>query len=215
MRLDRREALRYLGARGETEESLACALEAAARAVETQITPAFLFRVDAVVRSAEGAMLRDTRLALPGRTAERVLAGCDQAAIVVCTLGARFDALARQALARGILDAALWDACGSAWVEAGCDAAERAVAARLPGRFLTDRFSPGYGDLPLSVQPALLRAVDAERRLGVTVEASGMMNPQKTVTAVIGLADRPQPARVRGCAHCALRETCAMKGEGC
>jgi len=32
------------------------------------------------------------------------------------------------------------------------------------------------------------------------------------VTALVGLSDRPQRARVRGCAFCALRQTCIYKG---
>ena len=79
--------------------------------------------------------------------------------------------------------------------------------------YLTDRFSPGYGDLPLSVQPALCRAAGAAS-LGVYVTQSCLMNPQKTVSAVIGLADTPQRARIRGCAFCALRHQCTMRKEG-
>ena len=43
---------------------------------------------------------------------------------------------------------------------------------------------------------------------------SVLMNPAKSVTAVIGLSERPQPARVRGCGYCALRETCQYHKEG-
>ncbi len=99
-------------------------------------------------------------------------------------------------------------------METGCDEAEKAIAARFPDKFLTDRFSPGYGDLPLSLQRALCAALDSQRRLGVTVTESLLMVPMKTVSAVIGLADTPQPARVRGCAFCARRETCTFRKNG-
>ena len=36
----------------------------------------------------------------------------------------------------------------------------------------------------------------------------------KSVTAVIGLSDRPQMARVRGCSYCSMRETCALRKGG-
>lgn len=77
---------------------------------------------------------------------------CSHAALLVCTLGTTFDALARQVQARDFADALLLDGFGGAYVEAGCNAAEREIAAKLPGKYLTDRFSPGYGDLPLDVQ---------------------------------------------------------------
>lgn len=111
-------------------------------------------------------------------------------------------------------EAAILDACGSAWVETGCDMAQAEIAERFAPRFLTDRFSPGYGDLPLSLQPAVLGALDAERRLGIHLSDSFLMTPAKSVTAVIGVADTPQPARVRGCGYCAMREICEYRKGG-
>ena len=78
----------------------------------------------------------------------------------------------------------------------------------------TDRFSPGYGDLPLDLQPALCAALDAQRRLGLTVTDSLLLNPVKSVTAVIGLSPTPQPARIRGCGYCNFRENCQFRKEG-
>ena len=110
--------------------------------------------------------------------------------------------------------AVIMDVCGSAYVEAGCDEAEKEIAARYPDLFLTDRFSPGYGDLPLSVQANVLQALDAQRLLGVYALPSFMMAPAKSVTAVIGLSRTPQPARVRGCGYCAMLENCVYRKGG-
>ena len=66
----------------------------------------------------------------------------------------------------------------------------------------------------IRVHAALCAALDVGRRLGVTVTPSLLMNPVKSVTAVIGLAHTPQPARIRGCAYCNLRETCQFRKEG-
>ena len=106
------------------------------------------------------------------------------------------------------------DACGSAYVEAGCDAAEREIRSRFPGMYLTDRFSPGYGDLPLGLQPELLARTDARRRLGVSLTESLLMVPSKSVTAILGISDTPQSARIRGCAYCNLNQTCLLRERG-
>ena len=151
---------------------------------------------------------------LRGTLAKTMLADCRQAAVLACTLGAEFDALLRAEQARDMGKAAMLNACGSALVESGCDEVEEKIAERFPGHFLTDRFSPGYGDLPLSLQPSICAALDTQRRLGVVVSDSYLMNPVKTVTAVIGLAEKPQMARIRGCAFCAVRETCALRKGG-
>ena len=91
---------------------------------------------------------------------------------------------------------------------------DQGLAVRFPGLYLTDRFSPGYGDLPLSLQPGICAVLDAERRVGIHVTPSFLMNPSKSVTAVIGLSDKPQMARIRGCAWCAMRETCTLRKGG-
>ena len=213
MTLDRAEALRYLAIARPDAGSLE-AIEPVAAALEAALTPRFTFAVFPVRRTPEGAALEGSGLVLPGRMARTMLRECSDAVLLLCTLGAGFEAQLRAASARDMAQAAMLDACGSAYVEAGCDAAEQAIAARFPEKYLTDRFSPGYGDLPLELQPALCAALDSQRRLGVTVTESLLMVPMKTVSAVIGLADTPQPARVRGCQFCARRETCEFRKNG-
>ena len=213
MRIDVREALRYLGA-ARADDATRRQAEEIARELEAQVTPRFVFREFAVEIDAQGVRLPGAGLLLPGQMACTMLRSCPRAALLVCTLGAGFERLLRAAQARDMGRAVVLNACGSAYVEAGCDEAERQIAALHPDLYLSDRFSPGYGDLPLTVQAPLLRAVDAGRRLGVTVTDSHLLIPAKTVTAVIGLSPEPQQARIRGCGHCALRENCDLRKGG-
>lgn len=196
------EALRYLGAGNGADEALRAQLSALARELEQRITPRFAW-----------ALTEVSALDLPGETAAQLLADCREACVLVCTLGAAFDGWVRQLQLRDMGRAVMLDALGSAYVEAGCDAAEDAIRARFPGKYLTDRFSPGYGDLPLTVQPRLIRLAGAAR-LGVTLTDSLLMNPQKSVTAVVGLAGVPQRARIRGCQACVMRATCNLRKAG-
>ena len=207
------EALRYLRVR-EPDADTRRAVEAAAAQVMERAAPRFYYRIFPVVHQEAGIGLPEAGVTLPGKLASDMLKDCGQAALLICTLGAEFDRLLRMTQARDMAQAVILDACGSALVEQGCDKAEREIAARCPGLYLTDRFSPGYGDLPLDVQPEILRALDASRRLGVTATDACLLNPMKTVTAVIGLADKPQAAKIRGCAFCALQATCAYRKRG-
>lgn len=214
MRPDIQEALRYLGAGDGAPEALRREVAETAGALAAELQPRYTFHVFDLVREGTRMHLSGTGVTLTGATAERMLAQCDRAALLACTLGARFDALLRREQARDMARAVILDACGSALVESGCDAAERDIAARFPEHYLTDRFSPGYGDLPLTLQPPICAALDTVRRLGVHVTESLLMNPGKSVTAVIGLSDRPQMARVRGCAYCSMRESCTLRKGG-
>lgn len=208
------EALRYLGAGGGAPEELRRQVAAAADELCAVLQPRYTYKIYPLERDGERFCLQGSGVTLTGQSAARMLEQCDQAALLACTLGAAFDARLLALQARDMARAVIWDACGSAFVESGCDAAEEEIAARLPGRYRTDRFSPGYGDLPLSLQPDICAALDAGRRLGVHVTESLLLNPVKTVTAVIGLSDKPQMARIRGCAFCSLRETCQLRKGG-
>ncbi len=212
MQVDIQEALRYLGVREEPGEELLGQVRAVAAELEAALRPRWTYRVLDLVWTDGTPSLGGVRL--EGSMARRMLKECDRAAVMVCTLGAEFDQRLLAAQARDMARAVVLDACAGAYVEAGCDAAQAELQDLAPEKFLTDRFSPGYGDLPLDAQGPLCALVDAPRRLGVYVTQSQMLDPVKSVTAVIGLADTPQPARVRGCAFCSMRETCALRKRG-
>ena len=181
------EALRYLGA-SPANAALRADLSVLAEELQRRITPRYTW-----------ALTETAALALPGRSARVMLAECPTAAVLVCTLGAEFDLWMRQLQHRDMARVVMLDALGSAYVESGCDTAEKAI--------------PSYGDLPLSVQPALLDLAGASR-IGVAVTPSLLMTPQKSVSAIIGLADSPQPARIRGCTYCSMNKTCQYRNKG-
>ena len=207
------EALRYLGVPHPTEE-LRREAERLADELSAEIRPRYVYRVFGLEHFPDCVRLQGANVDLTGSSAGQMLAGCGQAALLACTLGTRFDAKLLSLQARDMSKAVIYDALGSALVETGCDEAERDIDRRFPELYLTDRFSPGYGDLPLALQPQLCAALDAGRRLGLTVSQSLLMNPVKSVTAVIGLSESPQPARIRGCGFCTLQKTCQFRKEG-
>ena len=214
IQLDINEVLRYLGVRDDPDGAMARAVKAEADRLLRAVRPRYVYRLFPVERGTEGVALTGSGVTLPGDMAASLLAGCQEAALLACTLGAGFETMLRAAQARDMARAVILDACGSALVEAGCDLAEREIASRCPGKYLADRFSPGYGDLPLGIQGAVCAVLDAPKRLGIQVTGSLLMNPTKSVTAVIGLADVPQPARIRGCEYCALAGTCTIRKGG-
>ncbi len=184
------EVLRYAGLPPAFEGEAQTAIDSLVQAVQ----PRFVWRV--------------TGLSFPGQLARRMLAQSSLACTICCTLGAEFDGFLRAVESRDMARAVLMNAAGSAWVECGLDMAQREITERFPELFLTDRFSPGYGDLPLALQKDLCRELDTERRLGVYVTDSLLLNPVKSVTAIVGLCIAPEPMRIRGCEYCLLKDRC-------
>lgn len=208
------EVLRFLGVDEDPSGDMTRAAEEAADTLVQTVQPRYVYRIFPVRTDASGVVLEGSGITLPGSLAGTMLSPCRRAVLLACTLGAGFETLLRAVEARDMARAVLLDACGSALVEAGCSRVERELAERFPQMYGSDRFSPGYGDLPLALQRPVCAVLDASRRLGVQVTESLLLNPAKSVTAIIGLADRPQPARIRGCAFCSLAGRCTLRKGG-
>ena len=152
---------------------------------------------------------------LSGDDIRRHLQGCEQCVLFGATLGPQADALIRRAQVEDMAKALWLDAAASAAIEEVCDEAQRQIALELECA-LTARFSCGYGDLPLVIQPQFLSLLDAGRNIGLSSSASGMLTPIKSVTAVIGIlppgADAPKARPA--CAICPLTKTCPLKRKG-
>lgn len=155
-------------------------------------------------------------LELSGRDIQDHLAGARQVVLVAATLGAGVDAELRRLKVTDPVGQVLFDAAASACIERVMDVLEADVrdAAQREGLFCGWRFSPGYGDLPLSVQPRLLAVLDASRRLGITLTESYLMVPTKSVTAIIGKHPTPQEGLAKTCSICSLSRFCSMRARG-
>ena len=117
------------------------------------------------------------------------LEGCDEAVVFAATVGAGIDHLIRRYERIEPARSLMLQAHGAERVEALCDAFNDDIkkAAAEVGLKAHPRFSPGYGDLSLDVQPMILSMLNAEKRLGITLGKTFMMSPSKSVTAIIGL----------------------------
>ena len=107
------------------------------------------------------------------------------------------------------------DAACSAYVEAAVEQMDQQVKtdAAVHGLAGNWRFSPGYGDCPLSAQRSIVNALNATRLIGLTVTPTSLLMPTKSVTAVIGLFDgEVHDAQSRPtCNICLMRENCRFR----
>lgn len=149
-----------------------------------------------------------------GNDVKALLRDCRQVVLMGATLGTEVEALLMRTQIQNMADAVILDCCASSAIENVCDNFCADLQAELAPAYLTDRFSPGYGDLPFSQQPDFCRILDMSRRIGVSLSPGGLMIPQKSVTALIGIADKPQKMRFRGCAYCNMFESCTFRKEG-
>lgn len=114
----------------------------------------------------------------------RNLIGCGEVYLFAVTLGIGVDRLLCRLNFLSQAEHFMTDALASAAAEALCDTVNGMIA---EGHSLKPRFSPGYGDLPLSVQPSFLNRLRAEATLGITLNDAYLMTPMKSVTALAGI----------------------------
>ncbi len=202
LQIDAKQWLGRLGTKGQADERLQASMEAC----EKKLLQAA--RIQGIYR-----VLSLDALALEGNAIRKHLAGCREMAVMAVTLGAEVDRTIRTAQVRDMAEALILDCGASVLVEQACDSLEAQMGRELGG-FLTGRYSPGYGDLPIETQGELLGALDAGRKIGLTVNKSHIMIPRKSVTAVLGMADHPVKGYLATCAECALRDTCILRKEG-
>ena len=221
--VDTKEVLRYLGYGSSPPDPATHTLVGRCAAqLEEAARPRALYAVFPLEGPADGAeerglRLGGCRLSLPGKDVAAHLEGCSAAVLLCATLSAQADSLIQKAQLRDMAAGLVMDCCATTWVEQLCDLVEAQVKPLFPGAHFTARFSPGYGDLPLSVQADFLAALDAPRKIGLCVTDSCILTPRKSVTALFGVTDTVPAGRRTGCEHCRMNGRCAFqrKGETC
>ena len=184
------EILRYAGApRGDvTARSL---LQACLPEIESDMTYRVCYA--SFPLSIQGETLDLGFATCESRQLRRCLDGCNGILLMAATVGLAVDRQMRRYQQSAPAKALLFSAIGSERVESLCDAWENEQHQiwEARGRVLRPRFSPGYGDLPLTLQRPILQTLDAVKYLGITLNKSLLMTPTKSVTAIVGLYSNP------------------------
>lgn len=205
------EVLLYLGWKGgEPEDSLLSDIEGCARLVRSSARPGVIWRR---FRVEDGCHIAGTSLTLEGEDIRRHLEGCEEAILMAATLGLGVESALMRMEVMDMAKALIMDSCASTAIENVCDNLESELREMVEkeGLFLTDRFSPGYGDLPIGQQRSFCEVLNTQRRMGLAVSGSGIMIPRKSVTAILGISLTPRKRRSSGCANCNMFYRCEIR----
>lgn len=205
MFIDKKEVLRYLRYHGHTVDAATDAvIDECLSICEAEAKFLFVYSYFDISSSDDGITVEGTNIVLTGKNIARHLDGCFRCAVMAATIGINIDNLIRRFEQEDIAKAVILDTCASACIEALCDevSAKVAIEQSKNGCVTTSRFSPGYGDLPLSLQSKILSLLSAGKRIGLTLTSSDIMIPRKSVTAIIGIkaADDTAGGRTGGAA---------------
>lgn len=210
LQIHKQQYARRLRLGGEADAGTLAAMAACAAEVEKASAPRWAFARYAL---GQNLTLAGTGLSLPGKDIRRHLEGCEGCVLLGVTLGREVDRLVRAAAATDVAREVMLDAAASVLVEQYANEAEALARARVKPEYLTKRFSPGYGDLPLALQPELVRLLDGPKAIGLTVGGGGMLAPLKSITAILGVAGHPVTGHLAGCDGCANQNRCDEQEE--
>lgn len=213
--INKNEVLKYLGYKGgkiddNTNEMIRTAMDAV---LETAV-PRYVYKVfDIAVK--DKIELIGTKFSPQGEDIAQLLRSSEKCIMLAATLGVEFEMMLRKAQVKDMAQAVVLDSCGSSAIENICDNIEKLIEDQWgrKGWFLSDRFSPGYGDMPIGQQRDFCMVLDTAKKAGISVNAGGMLVPSKSVTAIIGLSRTEQAKRKKGCEYCNNFMNCQFRKE--
>ena len=168
MEHNRKEALRYLGAK-QNDERAGVLVDLVYLKLRNEVQARCVLQKHRITVDSEGVTL-DCGVRFTSRDLAAHLKGCEEALLLGATLGSRVDMAIRRLALGSVAEGA-------------------AAQADTGGLAQRPRFSPGYGDWKLEEQKLLFPVLDCAKRIGLTLTDGLMMAPSKSVTAIIGLSE--------------------------
>lgn len=203
--VDREQAFRYMGFQGTPDRTFQELADQCEQKLLQAIRPKYTWKL---FRKS------DLEFLLMGQSIREHLKNCEQIILFCATLSQNTDVCIRLAQTSDVLAGMMTDTMASALTEQFCDLAEAEILRNFPDSHATFRFSPGYGDFPLSVQGDILTLLQAQKTTGICLTSTDLMIPRKSVTALIGLSDQPVETQRRGCTICNLSGKCPYRRKG-
>lgn len=214
---DIREVVRYLGYHGVVpDDTVLNEIQECIRDLQACVTPRFVYERFplSASKAPDGVpLLCFDELEIRSRDLAKNLEDCSGVYLMAVTLGPGPDRLIRRASVSRMSRAVILQAAAAAMTEVWCDRINERIRleAERDGLYTRPRFSPGYGDLPLDLQKDISRILNMPKEIGVSLTQTLLMTPSKSVTALIGLSEKPGICRKRGCEDCEASENCPYR----
>lgn len=212
--LDRHEILRYLQV-SHSNNTIDKLIDRAEREVIQAAHPKHVSRLITVKADACTGKTVLAGTEIESRNLAEHLQACSEGFLFACTLGPGVDSLVKRYSLTDMPMLPVAQAVSAAYTEYCADQAQKELEdyAAKHNLFLRPRYSPGYGDFPLSCQRFLFDALQINKTIGVSLTSSFMMIPFKSVTAVIGLSPDPSLCHIHKCMTCTAKN-CPFRKEG-
>lgn len=202
-----KEAVRYLGyGRHAIDDRTFEMIQDSFRELENSSDARFVYRIFEISRRKQDCLKIGT-MPIKSQNLYKNLKDCNRAILFAATLGLQVDRAIKTYTVTDVSRAVVMQACAAAMLEEFCDLKVEEISCELrEGLYLRPRYSPGYGDFPITHQREILEMLEASKRIGLTLTQANMLVPMKSVTAVVGISEKNESCHKRGCELCAKTE---------
>lgn len=177
------DVMRYSGCRNSTDEKLINLADECLAELKEKITLCAVYSETDITFECDTADFGFIQT--ESNSLRTFLGGSSKAYIFAATLGIGADMLINRYSTLSPAKAVIMDGCATAAIECWCDYLCKEVF-KVPA---CERFSAGYGDLPLAIQPHLLSHLQASVNIGLSMTDSFLLTPTKSVTAIVKKKD--------------------------
>ena len=181
---NKKEALRYMGCKGKnSDRDFDEIYEECLREYKKAASYKAVYKMTQVAQSESYTTDLDFCEILNSALYKN-LSGCKSAVVFAATAGVGVDRLIMRYSKTSPAHAVITDCIASSAIEVWCDEINDMINKQYETK---PRFSPGYGGVSLEYQKDVLSFLDAERKIGITLNDALMMIPVKSVTAFVGI----------------------------
>lgn len=218
--INQSEVLRYLQYRGqEIDKDLKDTIDECVDITKNKINPRYLSRIYPIQINKDNVVeLEGTNLTLENKDIYELLKECNECVIMAATLGLEIEKEIKRHSYSDLTKGLIIDSCGTTAIEEVCDIIQDNVEKVFleQNKFITMRYSPGYGDLPIEKNIDILNVLNAQKQIGLTITSNGIMIPRKSVVAIIGISNIKidESKKEKSCENCKNYRNCTYrKGE--
>ncbi len=185
--INKKEILRYAGAM-RSDDNVEHLLEECLKEADNCFSYKVCFKKFKIKINAENIDLGFCQV--KSGNLQKNLMECKYVVAFAATIGPAIDRLIKRYVKISPAKALMFQAIGSERIEAVCDLFSKEAEKSAKQMYLRahPRYSPGYGDLNLTIQKELFSALDCTKKIGITLNESFLISPSKSVTAFIGLS---------------------------
>lgn len=196
---DKKEILRYAGVK-DLDETLGALIGECIAETEGKLDYKVCYREFPVAE--KDGILDLSFTETQSEDLKKNLRDCSEAVLFAATVGIGIDRLIAKYQTVSPVKALLFQAIGAERIESLCNAFNGDITEAKKPLKTKPRFSPGYGDLPITLQKDIFAVLDCRKYLGLTLNGSLLMTPSKSVTAIIGVGRGEGGETLSGCKTC-------------